>query len=122
MIQPKLSPFGRAIFDEAKADLESRKAWAEVDKYALEAYALELQTYFELLAEVQAEGVAVDTGTGSVKSNPKTLRLESALKNSVQLARLLGIGSDSRKKLGVAIGRTEKEPSEAMKLFRIAKG
>ena len=117
----QLKALGQRIFDEAKADLEARKVWAAVDKFALEAYALELQTYFELLAEVNREGVAVDTGTGSVKTNPKVMRMDSALKNSVQLSKLLGIGADSRKKLGTLSNPKEAQNEQISKLFRIAK-
>lgn len=93
---------GKAIYDKALGDLTERGLYAPVDDELLRAYALEMQTYYRMFSEVAKEGEAVDTGTGSVKSNPKLLRMESALKNAKQLASLLGISADARKKVGAA--------------------
>lgn len=107
---------GKAIYDKALEDLSERGLYAPVDDELLKAYALEMQTYYRLFSDVTSEGEAVDTGTGSVKSNPKLLRMESALKNAKQLASLLGISPDARKKVG-AIGKKQATTSKLRSLM-----
>ena len=110
---------GRKIYDEARQDLETRGLWAGVDHYLLEAYAIEMQTYYELLAEAKDEGIEAETTTGGVKPSPVMRRMDSALKNAMQLAKMLGLGADSRNKLKAA-SKQKKDDNPDMKLLKLA--
>lgn len=116
---PLLNEVGQGIYDKTVKDLKSRGSYEDVDQELLLAYCFEMQDYFTLYRDVQKEGVSVDTGTGSVKSNPKLLRMQVALTNAKQLAYLLGISADGRKRVGATAPKKAK--SAAMNLLKLAK-
>ena len=114
-----LNDFGQSVYDRARADLEKNGLFYDVDDDLLRAYAMEVQAYYLLYAQVQKEGVSVDTGTGSVKPNPAVGRMSDALRQTSTLARLLGIGAAARKQIGVE-GRRETK-SAVVGMLKIAK-
>ena len=117
--EPLLNDFGHGVYTRARADLEKNGLFHDVDDDLLRAYAMEVQAYYLLYAQVQREGVSVDTGTGSVKPNPAVGRMGDALRQTSTLARLLGIGAAARKQIGVE-GRRETK-SAVVGMLKIAK-
>ena len=114
-----LNDFGQSVYEKAKADLVRHGLFLEVDDELLRAYAMEVQAYYTLYAQVLKEGLSVDTGTGSVKPNPAVGRLSDALRQSSTLARLLGIGAAARKQIGVEGKQVSK--SAVLGMLKIAK-